>query len=148
SGRSFWDDGTVLSWSALRDALTTDVLTVGSHTHTHALFDRLSPTDAAGELDRSVGLVRERLGVDADHFAYPKALPPVSPFVEQEVRTRFRSAAVAGGHVNRWGATDPWRLGRTPVQVSDGTEWFERKLRGGLWFEGAVRERIDRYRYR
>ena len=72
----------------------------------------------------------------------------MSPFVEQEVRTRFRSAAVAGGHVNRWGTTDPWRLGRTPVQVSDGTDWFERKLRGGLWFEGVVRERIDQYRYR
>jgi peptidoglycan/xylan/chitin deacetylase (PgdA/CDA1 family) len=147
SSRSFWDDGTMLSWAALRDALATDLLTVGSHTHSHALLDRLGPREAADELDRSVDLIGERLGVPADHFAYPKALAPVSAFVEREVRTRFRSAAVAGGRMNRWGATDPWRLGRSPVQVSDGTTWFDRKLRGGLWFEGAVRAQLDRRRY-
>jgi peptidoglycan/xylan/chitin deacetylase (PgdA/CDA1 family) len=147
SARSFWDDGTVLSWAALRDAIATGLVTIGSHTHTHALLDRQSPAAAAAELDRSVELIRDRLGVDAAHFAYPKALPPSSPFVEQEVRTRFRSAAVAGGRINRWGAADPWRLGRSPVQVNDGTNWFERKLDGGLWLEGALRERLDRYRY-
>jgi peptidoglycan/xylan/chitin deacetylase (PgdA/CDA1 family) len=147
SGRSFWDDGTVLSWGALRDALTVDGLTVGSHTNSHALLDRVGPAAAAAELDRSIELVGARLGVAAEHFAYPKALAPGSPFVEQEVRTRFRSAAVAGGRINRWGATDPWRLARSPVQVSDGTAWFERKLRGGLWFEGVLRKQIDRRRY-
>jgi peptidoglycan/xylan/chitin deacetylase (PgdA/CDA1 family) len=147
SGRSFWDDGTVLSWAALRDALDTGVLTVGSHTHSHALLDRLTPAVAAAELDRSIDLLGARLGVDAHHFAYPKALWPGSAFVEREVRARFRSAAVAGGGLNRWGATDPWRLARSPIQVSDGTAWFERKLHGGLWLEGALRERLAHRRY-
>jgi peptidoglycan/xylan/chitin deacetylase (PgdA/CDA1 family) len=146
-GRSFWDDGTTLSWAALRDALATGLVTIGSHTHTHALLDRTTPLVAADELDRSIDLLRDRLGVDATHFAYPKALAPSSPFVEQEVRRRFRSAAVAGGRVNRWGATDPWRLGRSPVLVDDGITWFERKQRGGLWLEGVLRERLDHYRY-
>jgi len=35
SGRPFPDDGRPVSWSGLRDALSTGLITVGSHTHTH-----------------------------------------------------------------------------------------------------------------
>src|SRR4051794_14647529 len=38
SGREFPDHGTPLSWAALADAMGTGLLTVGSHTHTHALL--------------------------------------------------------------------------------------------------------------
>jgi peptidoglycan/xylan/chitin deacetylase (PgdA/CDA1 family) len=145
-GRSFWDDGTVLSWAALADALTTGVLSIGSHTHSHALLDRLAPDAAADELDRSVGLIEERLGVTALDFAYPKALPP-SPAVDALVRARFRSAALAGGRVNRVGTTDVHRLARTPVQRSDRPDWFRRKADGGLRLEGLLREVASRRRY-
>jgi len=144
-GRSFWDDGTVLSWSALADAVATGLIDIGSHTHTHALLDR-SDDIVEDELDRSIDLIGERLGVMARHFAYPKALAP-SPAADLAVRSRFASAAVAGGRPNRFGRTDPWALSRTPVQVADGTGWFARKARGGLRVEGVVRERLDERRY-
>jgi peptidoglycan/xylan/chitin deacetylase (PgdA/CDA1 family) len=145
-GRSFWDDGTVLSWDALREAVSTGLVDIGSHTHTHALLDRVPAAVVDDELDRSIELIGERLGVTARHFAYPKALAP-SPAADGAVRARFASAARAGGRPNRFGATDPWLLARTPIVVSDGLSWFRRKAAGGLRLEGGVRERLDERRY-
>lgn len=146
--RSFWDDGTSLSWAALRDVIAGGSISIGSHTHTHALLDRVSPASVIDELERSVGLIGERLGVEARHFAYPKALAPApGSGNDQEVRRLMTTAAVAGGRVNPYTGADLHRLGRTPVLVEDGLRWFARKAAGGLRFEGTVRERIDHRRY-
>ena len=63
------------------------------------------------------------------------------------VRERFASAAVAGTHLNRYGATDPYRLGRSPIQLSDGMRWFRRKVQGGMALEDDVRRVANRLRY-
>lgn len=145
-GRSFWDDGTVLSWAALRDALTTGLVTVGSHTHSHALLDRLPADKIASELDRSIGLIEDNLGVKPQHFAYPKALAP-APAADLAVRDRFQSAAIAGTRANPYRATDPFLLTRSPVQVDDGMVWFRRKATGGMRLEDEMREVVNRRRY-
>jgi peptidoglycan/xylan/chitin deacetylase (PgdA/CDA1 family) len=121
-GRPFPDDGPACSWAALRDALTTGLVTVGSHTHTHALLDRLSPAEADAEIGRSIELIGERLDVSAEHFAYPKAVPG-SP------------------------AAEPHRLARSPIQLADGTRWFRRKVDGGMTLEDDLRRVLDRRRY-
>lgn len=146
-GRPFPDDGTPLSWSALADAVGTGLVTVGSHTHSHALLDRADLDVVRSELDRSCGLIEDRLAAPATHFAYPKAVPP-SAEAEREVRARFRSAALAGTRPNRYGGTDPFRLCRSPIQLSDGMAWFERKAAGGLRAEDVVRQTVNRWRYR
>ena len=143
----FPDDGTPASWAGLRDALSTGFVDVGSHTHRHVLLDRADASVVNEELDRSIGLIADRLGVDAQHFAYPKAVAP-SPEAEAAVRTRFRSAALAGTRPNPYGATDPYRLSRSPIQVRDGMRWFIRKARGGMGLEDRVRSVVDRRRYR
>lgn len=143
----FPDDGKVVSWSALADAVSTGYLAIGSHTHTHALLDRADPAVARDELDRSIDLIRDRLGVDPVHFAYPKALAG-SPAADAAVRERFASAAEAGTRANAYGKTDPWRLWRSPIQVSDGMDWFQRKVDGGLGLEDAARRTVNRVRYR
>ncbi len=145
-GRSFWDDGTVLSWAALRDAQSTGLISIGSHTHGHILLDRVGATSAAADLDRSIGLIGEQLAVEARHFAYPKALAPTET-IDAVVRARFVSAALAGGGTNRFGRTDLGRLARSPIVVADGLGWFARKARGGLRLEGALRARLDQRRY-
>lgn len=145
-GRAFPHDGTPLSWRALADAVSTGLVTVGSHTHTHALLDRLAPADVDVELDRSIKLIEDRLGVTPDHFAYPKALPG-SPAAEAAVRLRFRSAALARTRPNRYGCTDPYRLTRSPIQVSDGMRWFRHKAGGGMALEDDVRRLVNRRRY-
>lgn len=145
--RSFPDEGRPVSWAALADAVSTGFLQIGSHTHTHTLLDRVDETVVVDELDRSIELIGERLGVEARHFAYPKALPG-SPAADSAVRQRFVSAALAGTRANRPGRTDPWRLSRSPIQVSDGLEWFEKKVDGGLALEDSVRRTVNRVRYR
>ena len=138
--------GTPVSWGALRVALGTGLLTVGSHTHTHALLDRLAPELVDDELARSIDLIGARLGVEAAHFAYPKANAG-SPAAERAVRARFRSAALAGTRPNPYGHTDPHRLSRSPIQVADGMEWFRRKAEGGMALEDALRRLLNRGRY-
>jgi peptidoglycan/xylan/chitin deacetylase (PgdA/CDA1 family) len=136
-----------VSWSGLRDAMSTGLVTVGSHTHSHALLDRLDPAAVADELDTSRRLIERELGVTPEHFAYPKALPGSQP-AARAVRERFRSAALAGTRPNAYGRTDPQRLARSPVQVADGMRWFRHKVHGGMALEDDVRRAVNRVRHR
>jgi peptidoglycan/xylan/chitin deacetylase (PgdA/CDA1 family) len=146
-GIAFPDDGTPLSWSAVKDMAATGLVTFGSHTHGHLLLDRLPAAEAADELDRSRRLIEDHVGAPAHHFAYPKAVA-ASPEVEPLVRERFRSAALGGNRPNPPGRADVHRLSRTAVQVSDGNEFFVRKARGGMAFEDSIRRAVNRVRYR
>jgi peptidoglycan/xylan/chitin deacetylase (PgdA/CDA1 family) len=147
NGRPFWrETDPTLTWAAVAEAMSTNLVTVGSHTHTHALLDRLNPVDIADELDRSVDLIGERLGVQARHFAYPKALPPSAP-ARDAVAERFVSAALAGTRPNPYGSTNVMALSRSPIQRSDELRWFRRKLDGGMGFEDRVRDVINSRRY-
>jgi peptidoglycan/xylan/chitin deacetylase (PgdA/CDA1 family) len=146
-GVPFPDDGVPMTWAAIREAVASGLVEVGSHTHTHALLSRMSTRDAAAELDRSIELIRERAGVQARHFAYPKALLG-SPAAEIEVRRRFRTATLARTRPNRYGRSDLHRLTRSPVQVSDGMHYFALKAAGGLGLENDLRDLVNRWRYR
>ncbi len=147
AGQPFWSaEDRPLSWGALAEAVSTGLLDIGSHTHSHALLDRLDPPAVDDELDRSIDLIGANLGVPARHFAYPKALAP-APHAERSVRQRFVSAALAGTRPNPYGATDPHRLARSPVQRSDGMRWFRHKVDGGLGLEDRVRELVNQRRY-
>lgn len=145
-GREFPHGGKPLSWASLEVAVSTGMVTVGSHTHTHALLDRLDPVAAADELDRSIGLIEHHLGQPVHHFAYPKGLEG-SPAAVALVRERFRSAALAGTRPNPYGGTDPYRLCRSAIQVADGMRWFDRKVQGGMVLEDVVRRAVNRRRY-
>jgi peptidoglycan/xylan/chitin deacetylase (PgdA/CDA1 family) len=140
------DDATPISWAGLKELSTSKLVTIGSHTHSHALMDRLAVPEIAGELDRSVELLGERVGVHAEHFCYPKALLG-SPPAEAAIKERFRSATLAGTRANVVGA-DPYRLTRSPVQPTDGQRWFRRKATGGMSFENDLRDVLNRVRYR
>ena len=144
--RDFPGGGSPVSWAGLADSVASGLVTIGSHTHTHALLDRAPDAAVDDELDRSVGLIGERLGVDARHFAYPKAVAG-SSYADRAVRERFTSAALAGGRANR-APVDLHRLARTPIQVSDGYRWFERKAAGGMALEEQLRTALNRRRYR
>jgi peptidoglycan/xylan/chitin deacetylase (PgdA/CDA1 family) len=143
---AFPGGGNPISWAGLSELKASGLATIGSHTHTHALLDRADRPTAAAELDRSVGLLGERLGVACDHFAYPKALLG-SPAAEDEVRQRFGSAAIAGTRANDPAHTDPFRIARTPIQVTDGMRWFRHKAAGGMVLEDRARAVLNRGRY-
>ncbi len=145
-GIEFPDHGRPATWPGLADAMSSGLVTIGSHTHSHALLDRLPPDRIADELDRSVGLIGQHLNAEARHFAYPKALVP-SRAAEAQVRSRFSSASLAGTRANPVG-TNVFRLRRSPIQVLDGERWFTRKLNGGMGLEDDLRALVNRRRYR
>lgn len=140
-------NGQPISWNALRDCLSTGLVTIGAHTHNHVLLDRCSVAEAANELDRCDGRIEDELGVRPQHFAYPKAVS-ASAAVEPLVRVRYSSAAVAGTRPNPIGETNPYRLHRSPIQNADEWEGFVRKADGGMRFEDDVRRTINLIRYR
>ena len=144
--RSFPDDGRPLSWAALADVHATGLVNIGSHTHRHRLLDRVDENVAVEELDRSIELTGERLGLRPRDFAYPKAVGP-SAGAARAVNTRFRSAALAGTRGNAYGATDVHRLARSPIQASDGMRWFKHKVAGGMAFEDTLRRSLNQVRY-
>ncbi|MFM7270471.1 MAG: polysaccharide deacetylase family protein [Actinomycetes bacterium] len=146
-GRAFPHDGTPMSWAAVRDTMTSGVITYGSHTHTHALLDRLPDPEVVAELDRSIDRIGQETGTAPRHFAYPKAVAP-SAGADRLVRARFASAALAGTRRNPFGSTDLHALARTPIQAGDGPAWFRRKVDGGLGLEDRLRTRVNRVRYR
>jgi hypothetical protein len=146
SGRRFPHDGIPLSWRAIIEALSTGCVEIGSHTHTHALLDRVGAKQVRDELDRSIELVEHRVGVRPVDFAYPKAIAG-SGAVEAHIRLRFRSAAVGGSRSNPYGRSNLYRLARTPIQAADGMRWFRRKLDGGMALEEAIRGHANRIRY-
>ena len=140
------DDEPAISWSGVRELAATGLATIGSHTHSHLLLDRLDPAGIAAELDRSIELIGERIGEAPHHFAYPKAADP-SAKAADAVRTRFASASLAGTRANVAG-DDPHRLFRSPVQAADSFDDFRRKVDGGMGLEDALRRRLNRIRYR
>lgn len=146
AGRPFPHGGQPLTWAAVNEAVATGLITIGSHTHTHAMLDRIDPRSAAYELDRSIELIGDRTGVVANHFAYPKAVAPSGP-ADALVRDRFSSAALAGNRANQYGHTDYYRLARTAIQRGDGMRFFERKALGGMAFEDRARRALNRLRY-
>jgi peptidoglycan/xylan/chitin deacetylase (PgdA/CDA1 family) len=144
--RPFPDDGTPLTWSALAEAVSTGLVQVGSHTHRHAVVDKLAPEAVEEELRRCSELIEDRLGVTAADFAYPKGV--FGGEANERVIARYhRSAALANCRSNPYGASNALRLDRTPIQRSDGMRFFTRKVSGGLRFEGALRGALNRRRY-
>jgi peptidoglycan/xylan/chitin deacetylase (PgdA/CDA1 family) len=130
------DDPDRLRWSDLRDAVGTGLITVGSHTHSHADLSRVGEDEAMSEMQRSKDLIEDELEVACRHFAYPWAVG--SAAADRVARRLFASAAREAWQLNRHGSIDPHRLGRTPVLRSDGTFFFRAKARGQMDHEAIA----------
>jgi peptidoglycan/xylan/chitin deacetylase (PgdA/CDA1 family) len=127
--------GDAVSWSQLREAVSTGLVGVGSHTHGHVDLSTASEEVADEEMRRSKGLIEDRLGVSCLHFAYPWAV--AGPAAERAAMRHFRSAALLW-HTNRRGRIDPFHLGRTPILRGDGGFFFRAKVSGRLDKEASV----------
>ena len=143
-GVPFPANGRPVSWSGLADIASTGLATIGSHTHDSPRARRVArPRKRPYEIDRSIGLIEDRLGRRCRHFAYPKAIAP-SAAAEVVVRRRFSTAALAGNRPNIAGARRP-----APARPPRGHDIrrrrsFARKVAGGAAARGlAPRARRD-----
>lgn len=143
---AFPQDGRAISWEGLAALRDSGVATIGSHTHTHALLDRLEPDAVAAELSRCDALIEDNLGITPRHFCYPKALAP-SRAAAAKVESRYTTAVLAGTRANVADA-DLQRLARSPIQASDSDRHFRAKVAGGMATEDRLRETLNRRRYR
>lgn len=146
SQKWFPNGGRPMTWRALEEAVATGLVDIGSHTHTHAVMDKLTPDEAEAELRTARTLIEDRLGVVPHHFAYPKGVFGGTAN-EARVAAHHRTAALAVCDVNRYGGTDLLRLDRSPIQTSDGMSYFRRKVAGGMRLEGVIRDGLNRRRY-
>jgi peptidoglycan/xylan/chitin deacetylase (PgdA/CDA1 family) len=121
--------GEALTWSDLREAVSTRLVTVGAHTHSHADLSSVSEQEAEEEMRRSKELIEDKLGIACKHFAYPWAVS--SSAADRVVRGLFDTAALRW-QTNRRGLIDRYRLGRTPVLRSDSDSFFRAKVQGIL----------------
>jgi peptidoglycan/xylan/chitin deacetylase (PgdA/CDA1 family)/O-antigen ligase len=130
-----------LTWKHLEEAVDSGLVTMGSHTHSHANLGAASEEEAEREVQRSQGLVEDRLGVPCRHFAYPWGVG--SPDADRVVRRMFDSAALPWG-TNRAGRIDPYRLARVPILRSDGPALFGAKVEGRLDREALLYRLLGR----
>jgi peptidoglycan/xylan/chitin deacetylase (PgdA/CDA1 family) len=135
-------DPSAISWQQLAESVSTGLVTVGSHTHTHANLTDASEHVAEDEMRRSKELIEDRLGVDCRHFAYPWAV--AGPAADRVARRLFDSAAWDAWRTNRAGHTDPHRLGRVPILRDDGGFFFRRKAAGQLDTEAWLYRALGR----
>jgi peptidoglycan/xylan/chitin deacetylase (PgdA/CDA1 family) len=133
------DPAEPLRWDEVGAMASSGLVEVDSHGHTHREFDRLSAAEADEECERSNAVLRQRTGVEAKAFAYPRAVVGN----EEVVARRYRWALAAGGAKNVPGAP-AHRLSRTPVRASDGVYFFRRRLSGNAPLEDRLYDRLRR----
>lgn len=136
-------DESFLDWDHIGVMLESGLLTIGSHTHTHADLRHLDEEEILQEVGEADNMIQRRLGIAPAHFAYPWGY--WSEVAEHVVRERYESAALGAACRAVFGL-DAHRLHRFPVQLSDGKRWFRLRLSGGLMIEERVRRRLRGYR--
>jgi peptidoglycan/xylan/chitin deacetylase (PgdA/CDA1 family) len=127
-----------LAWEQVAEMAASGLVEVGSHSHTHREFDRLTPEEAREECERSGAIVEDRVGRAAVGFAYPRAVAGN----RDVVRSRYPWAVAGGGGKNVARSLDPFALSRTPVRASDGMFFFRRRLAGIRPLEDRLYERL------
>lgn len=131
-----------LTWDQIAEMHASGLATIGNHTHTHPDLRNIPARDISREVDTANRLIANRLGIQLNHFAYPKGW--WSAPAEDVLRDRFASAVLGEGPAIT-AAEDPLRLHRIAVQKSDGMRYFKRKLSTGLVLEERLRRVVRRY---
>ncbi len=131
-----------LTWDQVNEMISTGLVTVGAHTHTHPDLRTTSRDVVVTELDTSNRLIQDRTGLFPRHFTYPWGW--WSETADLLVRERYDTATVGSTSLITEGS-DLATLSRVPVQSSDGVAWFNRRVVGGLRLENGVRRWRARY---
>jgi peptidoglycan/xylan/chitin deacetylase (PgdA/CDA1 family) len=131
-----------LEWGQVEEMLDTGLVTLGAHTHTHPDMRGLPRDQAEYEIGESNRLIELRTGETPRHFAYPKGY--WDPNAEKVVSGTYTTAVLgAGAPVSQH--TNPFRIGRVPIQQSDGHLFFKRKMARGMRLEERARAWVKGY---
>ena len=130
-----------LTWAQIEEISARTDVTIGAHTHTHRDLREADAGTVEWEIEQSDDLLDRRLGVRANHFAYPWGY-----WGEQAhgvLARRYASAVLGGGEPTL--PLDPMLLNRIPIQLTDTFRGFVGKLRHGGRSEERIRRAVKRY---
>lgn len=130
------------TWDQVEQMAATGLMTLGAHTHRHPDMRGVTAEEALDDLGRSNELIEQRMGVVPRHFCYPYGF--WSEVGHAAVESTYHTAVLGSGPPLS-DATDPLKIPRVPVQLSDGMLWFIRKMRSGLQLEDRLRRRYKGY---
>ena len=80
-----------MSWAQVRQANESDLLSIGGHSHTHAILSYLTPDQLSFEIDTSLKLLAVNSGVAPTHYSYPEGL---SHCYSEQVITKLKEQGV------------------------------------------------------
>lgn len=137
------DPAAPLNWDDVEEMMASGLLTVGAHTHSHPDLRHATESDVEREISKSDSIIKSRLGVTPEHFAYPYGYWSAS--ADATVTSTY-STAVLGASPRPRIKPDPHQIHRYPVQLSDSFRFFPSRLRGGLLLEEKVRRSLRGYK--
>ncbi len=137
-----YPDARPLNWEQIREMISTGLVTVGAHTHTHVDLRAVGSDQIREELDRSNAAIELNTGHLPEHFTYPWGW--WSEKADPLVRERYRTATV-GSTSPITADSDTATLGRFPVLSSDRFFWFALRVKRGLRLENIVRRKLAGY---
>jgi peptidoglycan/xylan/chitin deacetylase (PgdA/CDA1 family) len=104
----------LLTWEQLREFAAIPGFGLGAHTLTHPALPNCSLEDARAEIAGGADRLRERVGVEVEHFAYPFGAwnQSVARLVAE---LGFRAAYTTDGKAISW-TSSPHALPRVPAE--------------------------------
>ena len=114
-------------------------MSIGSHTHSHAVLTQLDPDQQRHDLSQSRLLLKEYLSIEADVLAYPVgALSSISNQIQQSAQeVGYRAAFSSYGGTNLPGVTHPYDIKRVGLGRQSSTRFRVRsgicRISGSYW---------------
>ena len=130
-----------LTWEQIESMAASDLVTIGSHTHTHVDLRNATESSALREFDISDELIWRRLGTESKHFAYPWGY--WGEGAHAAAVGRYASAVLGGGVET--GPANHMKWNRIPIQLSDTSHSFRSKIRHGGRAEEVLRRKLRGY---
>jgi peptidoglycan/xylan/chitin deacetylase (PgdA/CDA1 family) len=130
-GASEWPSVRPLTWDELEELAKMDLVTIGSHTHTHPRLERIGRTELEQEIKTSIATLETSVGIRPTHFACPNGI--YSQNLSSVAPHYFRTVSVGGWRPNVAGSIDFHYLLRIPAVPTPDLSLFAQSLTGAAW---------------
>jgi peptidoglycan/xylan/chitin deacetylase (PgdA/CDA1 family) len=134
---------TPLSWPEVADMRASGLVSIGSHTESHAILSRCSPTRRRHELEGSRAVLEARLGERCELFCYPNG---TRDDYDDATMRLLRELGFACGVTTVAGANavtcDPFELRRFVVSAREGFSGFRLKIYGVVNTLSRAKQRL------
>ena len=63
-----------LNWPQVKSLSGNDLFSIGGHSHTHPVLEHLKDEELAGEIGKSMVMLKDNAGVEVKYYSYPQGL--------------------------------------------------------------------------